>query len=133
MPLDLKIRQQADSGQPTLIAEPDGKVAQLYKDMARKLAGPVKVANLFLCQNAWRERCTTQGLTPNMAAPTPLHIEDAWFDLVPLALIEFNEHGRVLRANSALSAQLGYAIPPRQHPYGGHPRPYRGFAAGTHP
>ncbi|TAK92883.1 MAG: PAS domain S-box protein [Aquabacterium sp.] len=47
-----------------------------------------------------------------MAAPSPLHVEDAWFDLVPLALIEFNEHGRVLRANSALSAMLGYAIPP---------------------
>lgn len=47
-----------------------------------------------------------------MASPPPLHVEDAWFDLVPLALIEFNEHGRVLRANSALSAQLGYAIPP---------------------
>ncbi|RTL33325.1 MAG: PAS domain S-box protein [Burkholderiales bacterium] len=47
-----------------------------------------------------------------MPTPTPLHAEDAWFDLVPLALIEFNEHGRVLRANSALSALLGYAIPP---------------------
>jgi PAS domain S-box-containing protein len=46
-----------------------------------------------------------------MAAPLPLHAEDAWFDLVPLALIEFNVHGRVLRANSALSALLGYAIP----------------------
>jgi PAS domain S-box-containing protein len=43
---------------------------------------------------------------------SPLHVEDAWFDLVPLALLEFNEHGRVLRANSALSAMLGYAIPP---------------------
>ncbi len=38
MPLDLNIRLQADSGQPTLVAEPDSKVAQLYKDMARKLA-----------------------------------------------------------------------------------------------
>lgn len=38
MPLDLKIRLQADSGQPTLVAEPDGKVAGLYKEMARKLA-----------------------------------------------------------------------------------------------
>ena len=38
MPLDLKIRLQADSGQPTLVAEPDSKVAGLYKDMARKLA-----------------------------------------------------------------------------------------------
>ncbi len=46
-----------------------------------------------------------------MASPSPLHVEDAWFDLVPLALLEFNEHGRVLRANSALSALMGYAIP----------------------
>lgn len=46
-----------------------------------------------------------------MAATPMLHTDDAWFDLVPMALIEFNEHGRVLRANSALSALLGYAIP----------------------
>ncbi len=38
MPLDLKIRLQADSGQPTLVAEPNSKVTGLYKDMARKLA-----------------------------------------------------------------------------------------------
>lgn len=38
-------------------------------------------------------------------------MDDAWFDLVPLALLEFNEHGRVLRGNSALSALLGYATP----------------------
>ena len=44
-------------------------------------------------------------------APMP-SADDAWFDLVPLALIEFNEHGRVVRANSALSALLGYATLP---------------------
>jgi ATP-binding protein involved in chromosome partitioning len=38
MPLDLKIRLQADSGQPTLVAEPDGKLAGLYKAMARQAA-----------------------------------------------------------------------------------------------
>jgi PAS domain S-box-containing protein len=47
-----------------------------------------------------------------MSNASPLHVEDAWFDLVPLALLEFNAHGRVLRANSALSALLGYAVPP---------------------
>ena len=38
MPLDLQIRVQADGGQPTLVADPDSKNAQLYKEMARKLA-----------------------------------------------------------------------------------------------
>lgn len=37
MPLDLGIREQADSGRPTLVAAPDSKVAALYRDMARKL------------------------------------------------------------------------------------------------
>ena len=46
-----------------------------------------------------------------MPTPSPLHVDDAWFDLVPLAMLEFSEHGRVLRTNSALSALLGYAIP----------------------
>jgi ATP-binding protein involved in chromosome partitioning len=38
MPLDRRIRLQADSGQPTLVAEPDSKAALLYKEMARKLS-----------------------------------------------------------------------------------------------
>ena len=37
MPLDLGIREQADSGRPTLVAAPDSKVAGLYREMARKL------------------------------------------------------------------------------------------------
>ena len=41
MPLDLKIREQADSGRPTMVAEPDSKVAALYMEMARKLAAGV--------------------------------------------------------------------------------------------
>lgn len=46
-----------------------------------------------------------------MANTLSLHMDDAWFDVVPLALLEFNAHGRVLRGNSALSALLGYATP----------------------
>jgi ATP-binding protein involved in chromosome partitioning len=38
MPLDMGIREQADSGRPTLVAAPDSAVAQLYKQMARQLA-----------------------------------------------------------------------------------------------
>jgi len=38
MPLDLGIREQSDSGRPTLVAAPDSAVANLYREMARKLA-----------------------------------------------------------------------------------------------
>lgn len=36
LPLDIHIREQADSGNPTVVADPDSKVAQIYKDIARK-------------------------------------------------------------------------------------------------
>ncbi len=42
LPLTMSIREQADSGKPTVVAEPNGPVAALYKDMARKVA--IKVA-----------------------------------------------------------------------------------------
>ncbi|MGO4479366.1 iron-sulfur cluster carrier protein ApbC [Massilia sp. 2TAF26] len=42
LPLQLSIREQADSGTPTVVAEPDGPVAAIYKEIARKVA--VKVA-----------------------------------------------------------------------------------------
>lgn len=38
LPLDIKIRLQADGGQPTVIADPDGEVAGLYKSLARQVA-----------------------------------------------------------------------------------------------
>ncbi len=42
LPLTMSIREQADSGRPTVVADPDGQVAHLYKAIARKVA--VKVA-----------------------------------------------------------------------------------------
>jgi ATP-binding protein involved in chromosome partitioning len=42
LPLSLKIREQADSGKPTVVADPDGGEAQIYKAIARKVA--IKVA-----------------------------------------------------------------------------------------
>ena len=42
LPLSLQIRLQADSGKPTVVAEPDSEAAQIYKKVARDLA--VKVA-----------------------------------------------------------------------------------------
>ena len=38
LPLDIGIRVQADSGQPTVVAEPESKSAQIYKAIARKAA-----------------------------------------------------------------------------------------------
>jgi ATP-binding protein involved in chromosome partitioning len=42
LPLDINIRMQADSGRPTVVADPSGTIAALYKDVARKVA--LKVA-----------------------------------------------------------------------------------------
>jgi ATP-binding protein involved in chromosome partitioning len=42
LPLTMAIREQADSGRPTVVADPDGAVAAVYKQIARKVA--VKVA-----------------------------------------------------------------------------------------
>ncbi|MBP6375833.1 MAG: iron-sulfur cluster carrier protein ApbC [Giesbergeria sp.] len=44
LPLDMQIRLQADSGKPTVVADPDGEVAQIYKQVARTVA--VKIAQL---------------------------------------------------------------------------------------
>ena len=38
LPLDIRIREQADSGRPTVVADPDGPVAQTYRAIARKVA-----------------------------------------------------------------------------------------------
>lgn len=50
LPLDIQIRMQADSGQPTVIAQPDSKIAQIYKEIARKAA--IKIANASLDHSA---------------------------------------------------------------------------------
>ncbi|HUL91228.1 MAG TPA: iron-sulfur cluster carrier protein ApbC [Burkholderiales bacterium] len=42
LPLDIGIREQADSGKPTVVADPDGRVAETYRAIARRLA--VKIA-----------------------------------------------------------------------------------------
>ena len=38
LPLNMQIRLQADSGKPTVVADPDGDVAAIYKAMARQVA-----------------------------------------------------------------------------------------------
>ena len=41
LPLDIRIREQADSGKPTVVADPDGPVAAIYRDIARKVAARI--------------------------------------------------------------------------------------------
>jgi ATP-binding protein involved in chromosome partitioning len=38
LPLDSLIREHADSGKPTLVADPDGRVSAIYKQIARRCA-----------------------------------------------------------------------------------------------
>jgi ATP-binding protein involved in chromosome partitioning len=42
LPLDRRIREQADSGMPTVVAEPDSRPAEIYRQIARRVA--VKIA-----------------------------------------------------------------------------------------
>ena len=38
LPLDINIRKFADSGRPTVVSDPDGRPAQIYREIARKTA-----------------------------------------------------------------------------------------------
>ena len=44
LPLDIRIREEADTGKPTVVAEPDSRIAQIYRQIARRVA--VKVGDL---------------------------------------------------------------------------------------
>lgn len=44
LPLNLSIREQADAGRPTVVADPDGAISAIYKSIARQVA--IKVAAL---------------------------------------------------------------------------------------
>jgi ATP-binding protein involved in chromosome partitioning len=45
LPLNMQIRLQADSGQPTVVSDPDSEVASLYKAVARKVAIAIAAKN----------------------------------------------------------------------------------------
>jgi ATP-binding protein involved in chromosome partitioning len=44
LPLDISIREQADSGKPTVVADPNSAIAKVYKQIARRVA--VKIAEM---------------------------------------------------------------------------------------
>jgi ATP-binding protein involved in chromosome partitioning len=43
LPLDINIRMQTDGGKPTVVAEPDSRVAEIYRSIARRVA--IKIAD----------------------------------------------------------------------------------------
>ena len=45
LPLNMQIRIQADSGMPTVVADPDGEVAAIYKAVARQVAVSIAAKN----------------------------------------------------------------------------------------
>ena len=44
LPLNLSIREDADAGRPTLVADPDGAISAIYKNIARQVA--IRIATL---------------------------------------------------------------------------------------
>ncbi|ABB75261.1 ATP-binding protein involved in chromosome partitioning [Nitrosospira multiformis ATCC 25196] len=50
LPLDIKIREHTDSGNPTVVAEPDGRISEIYRSIARRLA--MKIDELSLDHSA---------------------------------------------------------------------------------
>ncbi len=45
LPLDMQIRLQADSGKPTVVADPDSEVAGIYRSVARQVALSIAAKN----------------------------------------------------------------------------------------
>ncbi len=43
LPLDKRIREETDSGKPTVIAEPEARISQIYREIARKTAGKLSL------------------------------------------------------------------------------------------
>jgi ATP-binding protein involved in chromosome partitioning len=42
LPLDIRIRQDADGGAPSVIADPQGRIAGLYREIARRAAARLR-------------------------------------------------------------------------------------------
>jgi len=41
LPLDIRIREEVDSGNPTVVAEPESDIAKIYREIARKVAAKI--------------------------------------------------------------------------------------------
>jgi ATP-binding protein involved in chromosome partitioning len=43
LPLDIRIREETDGGKPTVVAEPDARISQIYREIARKTAAKLSL------------------------------------------------------------------------------------------
>ncbi|HFE47954.1 MAG TPA: iron-sulfur cluster carrier protein ApbC [Chromatiaceae bacterium] len=43
LPLDIRIREETDGGKPTVVAEPESRISQIYRDIARKSAAKLSL------------------------------------------------------------------------------------------
>ncbi len=43
LPLDISIRENADDGHPSVIADPEGRIARMYREIARKVAAKLSL------------------------------------------------------------------------------------------
>ncbi len=50
LPLDIRIREETDAGKPTVVAEPESRIAEIYRAIARRVA--VKVGDLAVDHSA---------------------------------------------------------------------------------
>jgi ATP-binding protein involved in chromosome partitioning len=59
VPLDINIREQADSGKPTVAADPDSRIAEIYRRIARRVA--IKIADKQQDHSAAFPKIVVQG------------------------------------------------------------------------
>jgi ATP-binding protein involved in chromosome partitioning len=43
LPLDKRIREETDSGKPTVVAEPESRISQIYREIARRAAAKLSL------------------------------------------------------------------------------------------
>jgi ATP-binding protein involved in chromosome partitioning len=43
LPLDIRIREETDGGKPSVVADPDSRIAELYREIARKTAAKLSL------------------------------------------------------------------------------------------
>jgi ATP-binding protein involved in chromosome partitioning len=43
LPLEMRIRQETDDGKPTVVAEPDSRISEIYREIARKTAAKLAI------------------------------------------------------------------------------------------